>query len=145
LIAIRLLPAIYFLTLLLSDLAIYITESLFGMYALTFRPFIYALLMLFVLQALSHKKSNLFNKYFWHGVKGTEPSRVIYFWLSVIIGVFGSACLVSGLITVMIGSQSSFSMTNVRDDIFYLAVAAVLLSPIMMTWRIYIDSHKANL
>lgn len=144
LILVRLLPAFYFLTLLLSDVAAFITESFLGIYALIFRPFVYASLMLVVLQALSQKQVSLFNKYFWYGVQGIEPSKAIYFWLSAVVGVFGLACLASGLATVMIGPQSSFSMFHVRDDIFYLAVAAILLSPIMMTWHIYAGSRKAT-
>jgi hypothetical protein len=51
----------------------------------------------------------------------------------MIVGVFGVACFASGLATVFIGPDSQFSMFNMRDDIFYPAVAAFLISPIFIT------------
>ncbi len=136
LISLRLFPVFYFLTLGLAGIATFITEQTLDIYAVTFRPFVYAVLMFAVLQALSHKRADLFNKYFWYGVKGAESARIIYLWLKVIVGVFGIACLSSGLITVLIGSESPLSMFNIRDDIFYPAVAAFLISPIFMAWHL---------
>jgi hypothetical protein len=137
LIIVRLLPAFYFLTLGVASIATFITEQVFDIYALTFRPFIYSLLMLGILRVLSSDKLGWFNKYFWYWVRGDRPYLVIYLWLSVIIGVFGLACLASGLVTVLIGSDSPLSMFSIRDDIFYTAVAAFLISPIFMVWHLY--------
>jgi len=81
-------------------------------------------------------KLDWFNKYFWYWVRGDRPYQIIYIWLSLIIGVFGIACLASGLVTVMIGSDSPLSMFNIRDDIFYPAVAAFLISPIFISLQI---------
>jgi len=136
LITVRLFPAFYYLTLLLSGAAVVISESLFDVYAITFRPFIYAVLMCSVLQALSLKWFNVFNKYFWYWIQGDKPHQVIYLWLSLIVGVFGIACLASGLVTVLIGSDSPLSMFNIRDDIFFPTVAAFLISPVFMTWHL---------
>ena len=93
--------------------------------------------MLGILRVLSSDKLGWFNKYFWYWVRGDRPYLVIYLWLSVIIGVFGLACLASGLVTVLIGSDSPLSMFSIRDDIFYTAVAAFLISPIFMVWHLY--------
>lgn len=143
LISVRVFPAFYFLTLGLASIATLITELTIEIYAVTFRPFVYAVLMFVVLQVLSHKWFRLFNKYFWYGVKGVEPHKVVYLWLSVIVGLFGIACLSSGLITVLVGSDSPLSMFNVRDDIFYPAVAAFLISPIFMTFHL-LRKTRAN-
>jgi hypothetical protein len=142
LISIRLLPLFYFLTLGLSNVAISISEQVFDIYALTFRPFIYALLMLSVLWALSLHKLDWFNKYLWYWVKGYKPHQVIYLWLRLIVGVFGIACFASGLATVFIGPDSQFSMFNIRDDIFFPAVAAFLISPIFITLHLHIKSGQ---
>lgn len=136
LISIRLLPLFYFLSLGLASIATFVTENMLGIYALTFRPFVYSLLMFVVLQTLSLKWFNWFNKYFWYGVSGNEPSKVIYLWLSVLIGIFGIAFFASGLVTVLSGSENSLSLHNIRDDIFYPAVATFLISPILMAWHI---------
>ncbi len=140
LISLRLFPVFYFLTLGLAGIATFITEQALDIYAVTFRPFVYAVLMFAVLQALSHKRVDLFNKYFWYGIKGADSARIIYLWLKVIVGVFGIACLTSGFITVLIGSGSPLSMFNIRDDIFYPAVAAFLISPIFMTLHLRLKS-----
>ncbi len=137
-ITIRLLPAFYFLSLGLSSLAIIITEALLGIYAITFRPFVYSLLMLCLLRVLSSDKLDWVNKYFWYWVRGDRPHQVIYLWLSVIIGVFGIACFASGLATVFIGPDSQFSMFNIRDDIFFPALAAFLISPIFITFHLHL-------
>jgi hypothetical protein len=142
LIAVRLLPAFYYLTLILSAVAIIFTEALFDIYAITFRPFVYSLLMFVVLQVLTHKSLNWFNKYFWYGVKGIDPARTIYLWLRVIVGVFGIACLTSGLTTVFIGPDSQFSMFNIRDNIFFPAVAAFLISPIFITLHLHLKGGQ---
>jgi hypothetical protein len=136
LIALRLFPAFYFLSLGLSANAATITEALFDVYAITFRPFVYSLLMLFCLWILGSDRLSWFNKYFWYWVRGDRPHLVIYLWLAVIVGAFGIACLASGLVTVLIGSDSPLSMFNIRDDIFYSAVAAFLISPIVMVWHL---------
>lgn len=135
-ITVRLFPAFYYLSLLLSGLAVIITEALLDIYAITFRPFVYSLLMLCVLRVLSSDKLSLFNKYFWYWVRGNRPYQVIYLWLSVIVGAFGITCLASGLVTVLIDSDNPLSMFNIRDDIFYSAVAAFLISPIVMVWHL---------
>lgn len=135
-IIIRLLPAFYLLSLGLASIATLITEQTLGIYAVTFRPFVYSLLMLCLLWMLSLNKLDWFNKYFWYWVRGDRPYQVIYLWLSVIISAFSIACLTSGLVTVLIGSDSPLSMFNIRDDIFYPAVAAFLISPIFMVWHI---------
>lgn len=136
LITVRLLPAFYYLTLLLSGAAELITDTLFDVYAITFRPFVYSLLMLCLLWILSLDKLDWFNKYFWCWVRGDRPYQIIYLWLSLIVGVFGIACFASGLATVFMGSDSQFSMFNIRDDIFYPAAAAFILCPFFMTWHI---------
>ena len=141
-ITIRLLPAFYFLSLGLSSLAIIITEALLGIYAITFRPFVYSLLMLCLLWILSLDKLNWFNKYFWYWVRGDRPHQVIYLWLNVIVSAFGIACLASGLVTVMIGSDSPLSMFNIRDDIFFPAVAAFLISPIFITLHLHLKGGR---
>ena len=138
LIVLRLFPAFYFLSLGLAGIAAIITEALFGMYAITFRPFVYSLLMLFFLWILRLDKLDWFNKYFWYWVRGDRPYQVIYLWLAMIVGAFGIACLASGLVTVLIGSDSPLSMFNIRDDIFYPAVAAFLISPIFMTYHLHL-------
>jgi len=142
LIAIRLLPAFYFLSLGLASIATLITEQTFGIYAVTFRPFIYSLLMLGLLWVLNSDKLDWFNKYFWYWVRGDRPHQVIYLWLSMIVGAFGIACLASGLVTVMIGSDSPLSMFNIRDDIFYPAVAAFLISPIFITLHLHLKGGR---
>jgi hypothetical protein len=135
---VRLFPAFYFLSLGLAGLAALITEAILGIYAITFRPFVYSLLMLCLLRILSLDKLDWFNKYFWYWVRGDRPHQVIYLWLSMIVGAFGIACLASGLVTVMIGSDSPLSMFNIRDDIFYPAVAAFLISPIFITLHLHL-------
>jgi hypothetical protein len=142
LITIRLLPAFYFLSLGLAGLAVIITEDVFGIYAITFRPFVYSLLMLCLLWILSLDKLDWFNKYFWFWVRGDRPYQIIYQWLSLIVGVFGIACFASGLATVFIGADSQFSMFNIRDDIFFPAVAAFLISPIFITLHLHIKSGQ---
>jgi hypothetical protein len=142
LIALRLFPAFYFLSLGLAGIAAIITEALFGMYAVTFRPFVYSLLMLFFLWILSLDKLDWFNKYFWYWVRGDKPYQVIYLWLAVIVGAFGIACLASGLVTVLIGSDSPLSMFNIRDDIFYPSVAAFLISPIFITYHLHLKGYR---
>jgi len=141
-ISIRLLPAFYFLSLGLASIATSITEQTFGIYAVTFRPFIYSLLMLCLVRVLSSDKLSMFNKYFWYWVRGDRPYQVIYLWLSGIVGAFGFACLASGLVTVFIGPDSQFSMFNLRDDIFFPAVAAFLISPIFITLHLHIKSGR---
>ena len=142
LISLRLFPAFYFLSLGISSIATLITEQALDIYAVTFRPFVYSLLMLCLLQVLRSSKLSWFNKYFWYWIRGDRPYQVIYLWLSVIIGVFGISCLASGLLTVLIGSDSPLSMFNIRDDIFYSAVAAFLVSPIFMTLHLHLNSRK---
>jgi hypothetical protein len=141
-ISIRLLPAFYFLSLGVASIAELITEQTLDIYAVTFRPFVYSLLMLCLLWILSLDKLDWFNKYFWYWVRGDRPHQVIYVWLSVIVGVFGFACLASGLATVFIGSDSQFSMFNIRDDIFYPAVATFLISPIFITLHLQLKSGR---
>jgi hypothetical protein len=141
-ISIRLLPAFYFLSLGLASLAVIITEATFGIYAITFRPFVYSLLMLCLLWILSLDKLDWFNKCFWCWVRGDRPHQVIYLWLSMIVGAFGIACLASGLVTVMIGSDSPLSMFNIRDDIFYPAVAAFLISPIFIALHLHLKGGR---
>jgi hypothetical protein len=142
LITIRLFPAFYFLSLGVAALAEIITEAIFGIYAITFRPFVYSLLMFCLLWILSLDKLNWFNKYFWYWVRGDRPYRIIYLWLSLIVGVFGIACLASGLATFFIGPDSQFSMFNIRDDIFFPAVAAFLISPIFIALHLHIKSGQ---
>jgi hypothetical protein len=142
LISIRLLPAFYFLSLGLASIATLITEQTLGIYAVTFRPFVYSLLMLCLLWILSLNKLDWFNKYFWYWVRGDRPYQVIYLWLIVIISAFGIACLTSGLVTVFIGSDSPLSMFNIRDDIFYPAVAAFLISPIFITFHLQLKGSQ---
>ena len=142
LISLRLYPAFYFLSLGLASIATLITEQIFGIYAVTFRPFIYSLLMLCLLWILSLDKLDWFNKYFWYWVRADRPYQIIYLWLSMIVGVFGIACFASGLATVFIGSDSQFSMFNIRDDIFFPAVAAFLISPIFITLHLHIKSSQ---
>jgi len=142
LISIRLLPLFYFLTLGLAKVAISISEQVFDIYALTFRPFIYALLMLSVLWALSLHKLDWFNKYLWYWVKGYKPHQVIYLWLSLITGTFGLVCLLAGLSTVLIGADSTFSMFMIRDHIFYPFIAAFLVSPLVITLHLHLKTHK---
>jgi hypothetical protein len=146
LISLRLLPAFYFLSLGLAGVAALITEQALGIYAITFRPFVYSLLMLCLLWILSLDKLDWFNKYFWYWVRGDRPYQIIYLWLSVIVGVFGIACFASGLATVFIGPDSQFSMFNIRDDIFFPAVAAFLISPILITLHLQLkgDQRFAN-
>jgi len=141
-ISIRLLPAFYFLSLGLAGLAVIITEAILGIYAITFRPFVYSLLMLCLLRILSLDKLDWFNKYFWYWVRGDRPHQVIYMWLSVIVGLFGIACFASGLVTVFIGPDSQFSMFNIRDDIFFPAVAAFLISPIFITLHLQLKGGQ---
>lgn len=142
LITVRLFPAFYYLTLLLSGAAVVISEALFEVYAIPFRPFIYAVLMCALLQAFNHKWFSLFNKYFWYWVRGNKPYQIIYLWLSLIVGVFGIACFASGLATVFVGADSQFSMFNIRDDIFFTAVAAFLMSPIFITLHLHLKGGK---
>ncbi len=142
LISFRIYPAFYFISLLLAGVAAFITEEALGIYAITFRPFVYSLLMLCILWILSLDKLNWFNKYFWYWVPGNRPHQIIYLWLSLIVGVFGIACLTSGLITVLIGPDSQFSMFNIRDDIFYSAVAAFLISPILITLHLQLKGDQ---
>jgi len=141
-ISIRLLPAFYFLSLGVARIAELITEQTLDIYAVTFRPSVYSLLMLCLLWILSLDKLNWFNKYFWYWVRGDRPHQVIYVWLSVIVGVFGIACFASGLATVFIGPDSQFSMFNIRDDIFFSAVAVFLISPIFITLHLHIKSGQ---
>ena len=142
LITIRLLPAFYFLSLGLASIATLITEQTLDIYAVTFRPFVYSLLMLCLLWILSLNKLDWFNKYFWYWVRGNRPYQIIYLWLSLIVGVFGIACFASGLATVFIGSDSQFSMFNIRDAIFYPAVAAFLISPIFITLHLQLKGGR---
>lgn len=142
LISLRLFPAFYFLSLGLAGLSVHITEAVFGVYAITFRPFIYSLLMLCILWIFSLDKLNWFNKYFWYWVRGDRPYQIIYLWLSMIVGVFGVACFVSGLATVFIGPDSQFSMFNIRDDIFFPAVAAFLISPIFIALHLQLKGVR---
>lgn len=142
-IAIRLLPAFYFLSLVLSDAATYITEQSLGIYALTFRPFVYALLMLSLIGLLSMDKLNWFNKYFWCWVSGDKPYHVIYMWLGIVVGIFGSVCLLSGLVTVFISTNSPFSMFNLRDNLFHPFVATVLISPVVIAVHLHLKARKA--
>ena len=142
LISLRLFPAFYFLTLGLASLAAIISETVLGIYAITFRPFIYSFLMLCLLWILSLDRLDWFNKYFWYWVRGDRPYQIIYLWLRLIVGVFGIACFASGLATVFIGSDSQFSMFNIRDDIFFSAVAAFLISPIFITLHLHIKSGQ---
>lgn len=141
-ISIRLLPAFYFLSLGVARIAELITEQTLDIYAVTFRPSVYSLLMLCLLWILSLDKLNWFNKYFWYWVRGDRPHQVIYVWLSVIVGVFGIACFASGLATVFIGSDSQFSMFNIRDDIFFPAIAAFLISPIFITLHLHLKGGR---
>jgi hypothetical protein len=141
-ISIRLLPAFYFLSLGLASIATLITEQTLDIYSVTFRPFVYSILMLCVLRVLSSDKLSMFNKYFWYLVRGDRPYQVIYLWLSAIVGTFGFACLASGLVTVLIGSDSPLSMFNIRDDIFYSAVAAFLISPIFITLHLQLNGGR---
>jgi hypothetical protein len=141
-ISIRLLPAFYFLSLGVARIAELITEQTLDIYAVTFRPSVYSLLMLCLLWILSLDKLNWFNKYFWYWVRGDRPHQVIYVWLSVIVGVFGIACFASGLATVFIGSDSQFSMFNIRDDIFFPAIAAFLISPIFITLHLHLKDGR---
>jgi hypothetical protein len=133
LISIRLFPAIYFLTLALASGSIMIAEATLGLYEVTFRPLIVSLLMLFVLWVLSLRQLKVFNKYFWCWVSGNEPWKVIYFWLSIIFIFFGLACLVAGLVTVFYGVENPYGMFNLREDIFFSAVAALIASPLVMS------------
>jgi hypothetical protein len=142
LISLRLFPVFYFVSLGLAGVATFITEQALGIYAITFRPFVYSLLMLCLLWVLRLDKLDWFNKYFWYWVRGDRPYQIIYLWLSVIVGVFGIACFASGLATVFIGPDSQFSMFNIRDDIFFPAVAAFLISPIFITLHLHIKSGK---
>ena len=142
LISLRLLPAFYFLTLGLAGLAVIITEAILGIYAITFRPFVYSLLMLCLLRILSLDKLDWFNKYFWYWVRGDRPHQVIYMWLSVIVGLFGIACFASGLATVFIGPDSQFSMFNIRDDIFFPAVVAFMISPIFIALHLQLKGGR---
>lgn len=141
-ISIRLLPAFYFLSLGVANIAAIISEAVLGAYAITFRPFVYSSLMLCLLWILSLDKLDWFNKYFWYWVRGDRPYQIIYRWLSVIVGVFGIACFASGLVTVFIGSDSQFSMFNIRDDIFFPAVAAFLMSPIFITLHLHLKGRR---
>jgi hypothetical protein len=142
LISLRFFPGFYFLSLGLASIATLITEQVLGIYAITFRPFVYSLLMLCLLWILSLDKLNWFNKYFWYWVRGDRPHQVIYTWSSVIVGVFGIACFASGLATVFIGPDSQFSMFNIRDDIFFPAVAAFLISPIFITFHLQLKGGR---
>lgn len=142
-IAIRLLPAFFFLTLGLSDFSMFITEQSLGIYALTFRSFVYALLMLGLIGLLSLDKLNWFNRYFWYWVSGDKPYRVIYMWLGILVGTFGLVCLLSGLVTVFISTNNPFSMFNLRDDLFYPFVAAVLISPVVIAVHLHLKASKA--
>ena len=142
LISLRLFPAFYLLSLGLASIATLITEQTLDIYAVTFRPFIYSLLMLCLLRILSSDKLIWFNKYFWYWVRGDRPYQVIYLWLAMIVGTFGIACLFSGLVTVLIGSDSPLSMFNIRDVIFYPAVAAFLISPIFMTYHLHLKGDR---
>lgn len=141
-IAIRLLPAFYFLTLGLSDVATFITEQSLGIYGLTFRPFVYSISLLGLLWVLSMDKLNWFNKYFWYWVSGDRPYRVIYMWLGTLVGTFGLACLLSSLVTVFISTSSPFSMFNLRDNLFYPFVAMVLISPVIMVVHLHIRARE---
>jgi hypothetical protein len=141
-ISIRLLPAFYFLSLGLASIAELITEQTLNIYAVTFRPFVYSLLMLCLLWILSSDKLDWFNKYFWYWVRGDRPYQVIYLWLSGIVGAFGITCLASGLATVFIGSDSQFSMFNIRDDIFFPTVAAFFISPIFITLHLHLKGGR---
>lgn len=142
-IAIRLLPVFYFLTLGLSTIATFITEQSLGIYALTFRPFIYSLLMLGLLGLLSLDKLKWFNKYFWYWVSGDKPYQVIYIWLGIVVGIFGLVCLLSGLVTVFISTNSPFSMFNLRDNLFQPFVATVLISPVVIAVHLHLKARKA--
>ncbi len=142
LIAIRLLPAFYFLSIGLASLATFITEQTLDIYAVTFRPFVYSLLMLCLLWILRLDKLDWFNKYFWYWVRGERPCQIIYLWLSMIVGVFGITCFASGLATVFLGPDSQFSMFNIRDDIFFPAVAAFLISPIFITLHLHLKGGR---
>jgi hypothetical protein len=142
LISFRLFPTFYFVSLGLAGLATFIAEQTLGIYAITFRPFVYSLLMLLLLWILSLDKLDWFNKYFWYWVQGDRPYQIIYLWLAVIVGTFGIACLASGLVTVLIGSDSPLSMFNIRDDIFYPAVALFLISPIFMTLHLHLKNGQ---
>jgi hypothetical protein len=141
-ISIRLLPAFYFLSLGVASIAELITEQTLDIYAVTFRPFVYSLLMLCLLWILSSDKLVWFNKYFWYWVRGDRPYQVIYLWLSLIVGVFGITCLASGLVTVLINSDSPLSMFNIREDIFYSAAAAFLISPIFITSHLQLKGGR---
>ena len=141
-IATRLLPAFYFLSLGLASTATLITEQTLDIYAVTFRPFIYSLLMLSLLWILSSNKLDWFNKYFWYWVQGDRPYQIIYLWLSLIVGAFGFTCLTSGLVTVLINSDSPLSMFNIREDIFYSAAAAFLISPIFITLHLQLKGGR---
>ena len=142
LISLRLFPAFYFLSLGIASIATLITEQTLNIYAVTFRPFVYSLLMFSLLWILSLNKLDWFNKYFWYWVQGDRPYQIIYLWLAVIIGTFGIACLASGLVTVLIGSDSPLSMFNIRDDIFYPAVTTFLISPIFMAYHLHLKGDR---
>ena len=142
LISLRLFPVFYFVSLGLAGVATFITEQALGIYAITFRPFVYSLLMLCLIGILSLNKLDWFNKYFWYWVRGDRPYQIVYLWLSMIVGVFGVACFASGLATVFIGPDSQFSMFNIRDDIFFPAVVAFLISPIFITLHLQLKGGR---
>jgi hypothetical protein len=135
-ISILLLPAIYFLLLLLSSVATIATESILGIYEVTFRPLMVSILMLLVLLILSLNPLKTFNKYFWYLVRAESPSKTIYFYLFIIFLIFGAASLAAGLVTVIYGGNHPYGMFNQRDNIFLSMAAAVIFSPFIISWHL---------
>jgi len=46
------------------------------------------------------------------------------------------------LVTVLISSENPLSMFNIRDKIFYPAVATFLISPIFITLHLYLKGGR---
>ncbi len=129
LIAAILLPALYFIVILLAKAATFISEAALGVYEITFRPFIVSILLLLILWVLSLKRLNTLNKFLWHWAPTDNPSKIIYVWLKIIFTAFGLACLAAGLITVLFGPDNLYSMFHLREEIFFLMLFGVIICP----------------
>lgn len=144
LIAIRLLPALYFIFILLAKAATLISEAALGVYEITFRPFIVSVLLLLILWALSLKQLNTLNKFLWHWVPTDNPSKTIYAWLKIIFTAFGLACLVAGLITLLFGPDNLYSMFHLREEIFFLMLFSVIICPLGIGIQLTILSKNSQ-
>jgi hypothetical protein len=144
LIAIILLPALYFIVILLAKAATFISEDALGVYEITFRPFMVSILLLLILWVLSLKRLNTLNKFLWHWAPTDNPSKIIYAWLKIIFTAFGVACLAAGLMTVLFGPDNLYSMFHLREEIFFIMLFSVIICPVGIGIQLTILSKNSQ-